>query len=185
MFRGERRKKERISWHLGLGWRHDDRVQKKSIILSSRTVSLVCLSKCASRWNCFATFRHRWKLIRRSNRHGISALRCPVPCKRTPQVLSNRPEFGITLSIVGSFLSLDVDRFIISATHASLVILERINKNTCNGFKYYYYYMWDRIELLCLLINRLELKMGIGPCPQACRFNAHLRMISFIREIMI
>lgn len=117
MFRGERRKKERISWHLGLGWRHDDRVQKKSIIFSSRTVSLVCLSKCASRWNCFATFRHRWKLIRRSNRHGISALRCPVPCKRTPQVLSNRPEFGITLSIVGSFLSLDVDRFIISAMH--------------------------------------------------------------------
>lgn len=98
MFRGERKKKERISWHLGLGWRHDDRVQKKSIIFSSRTVSLVCLSKCASRWNCFATFRHRWKLIRRSNRHGISALRCPVPCKRTPQVLSNRPEFGITLS---------------------------------------------------------------------------------------
>lgn len=192
MFRGERRKKERISWHLGLGWRHDDRVQKKSIIFSSWTVSLVCLSKCASRWNCFATFRHRWKLIRRSNRHGISALRCPVPCKRTPQVLSNRPEFGITLSIVGSFLSLDVDRFIISAMHASLVILERINKNTWYKYGisqrvqyYYYYYMWDRIELLCLLINRLEMKMGIGPCPQAYRFNAHLRMISFIREIMI
>lgn len=142
--KGKKRKESRGIWV----W--DDvmmtEFKKRSIIFSSRTVSLVCLSKCASRWNCFATFRHRWKLIRRSNRHGISALRCPVPCKRTPQVLSNRPEFGITLSIVGSFLSLDVDRFIISAMHASLVILERINKNT-----WYKYGISQRVQILLLL----------------------------------
>lgn len=80
-----------------------------------------------------------------------------------------------------------------TSVHASLVWLFWNNLIKCMVYGSYsevrmqvlFIYICMGMERLCLLINRLEMKRDIGPCPQAYSFNPHLPMISFIREIMI
>lgn len=181
MFRGKKEKKSHVA--LGLVELKGDDVtmtelEKKNTILSdgffppsltSRKsrfrVSSVCPSGAASRWNCFATGGNL-SYRRSSNHHGISVLRCLL--FRVNGHPSFHPEFGIpSRSFVDCFFRWILLSLLISSRITlhwlfwkKLIKMNGVWMVSRNRFSNagIIYIESDRSWLL---INRLEMKMGI------------------------